>query len=100
MATTDVRRDVRPILIFFSSPTSGPSRRMEAFLDQVLQARRNHQTFRRQTIDVDQRSDLAERFGVTEVPTIVILEQGRVVRRIVGRVGVKRLREQLDDWLH
>jgi len=71
MATTDVRRDVRPILIFFSSPTSGPSRRMEAFLDQVLQARRNHQTFRRQTIDVDQRSDLAERFGVTEVPTIV-----------------------------
>ena len=73
---------------------------MEAFLDQVLQARRNHQTFRRETIDVDQRSDLAERFGVTEVPTIVILQEGRVVRRIVGRVGVKRLREQLDDWLH
>jgi len=72
---------------------------MEAFLDQVLQARRNHQTFRRQTIDVDERSDLAERFGVTEVPTIVIVEQGQVVRRIVGRVGVKRLREQLDDWL-
>jgi thioredoxin-like negative regulator of GroEL len=96
---TEVRRDVRPILLFFSSATSGPSRRMEAFLDQVLQARRNHQTFRRETVDVDQRADLAERFGVTEVPTIVVVDSGRVVRRIVGRVGVQRLREQLDDWL-
>jgi thioredoxin-like negative regulator of GroEL len=96
---TGVRRDVRPILIFFTSTTSGPSRRMEAFLDQVLQGRRNHHTFRRQQVDVDERADLAERFAVTEVPTIVIVDNGRIVRRIVGRVGVKRLREALDDWL-
>jgi thioredoxin-like negative regulator of GroEL len=96
---TNVRGDARPILIFFSSATSGPSRRMEAFLDDVLQSRRNHQTFRRQTVDVDRRSDLADRFGVTEVPTIVIVDHGQVVRRIVGRIGVKLLREQLDDWL-
>ena len=96
---TGVRSDVRPTLIFFTSATSGPSRRMEAFLDQVLQGRRNHQTFRRQQVDVDQRADLAERFAVTEVPTIVVIDNGRVARRIVGRVGVKRLREALDDWL-
>jgi hypothetical protein len=47
--------DRRPILILFGSSTSGPSRRMEAFVDQVLQARRNHQTFRRRKFDINRR---------------------------------------------
>ena len=91
--------DVRPILIFFGSPTSGPSRRMEAFVDQVLQARRNHQTFRRR----QGRHRRAARPGGAlrrrRVPTIVVVDGARVARRIEGRVGVKELRDQLDDWL-
>jgi thioredoxin-like negative regulator of GroEL len=90
--------DVRPILIFFGSPTSGPSRRMEAFVDQVLQARRNHETFWRR-VDIDRHPDLAERFGVRRVPTIVVVDGARVARRIEGRIGVPELREQLSDWL-
>src|SRR3979490_1736782 len=34
-----------PKLLYFYSPKSGPSRRVEAFLDQVLQERRNHAVF-------------------------------------------------------
>ena len=91
--------DARPILIFFGSPTSGPSRRMEAFVDQVLQARRNHETFRRRKVDIDQQPDLAERFGVSRAPTIVVVDGARVARRIEGRIGVQELRDQLADWL-
>jgi thioredoxin 1 len=96
----EARTDVRPILIFFGSPTSGPSRRMEAFVDQVLQARRNHQTFRRRKVDIDEQPDLAERFGVHCAPTIVVLDGARVARRIEGRIGVQELRAELADWLH
>jgi thioredoxin-like negative regulator of GroEL len=93
------RTDVRPILIFFGSPTSGPSRRMEAFVDQVLQARRNHQTFRRRKVDIELEPDLARRFGIHQAPTIVVVEGDRVARRIEGRVGVQELRAELADWL-
>lgn len=92
-------RDRRPILLFFGSSTSGPSRRMEAFLDQILQARRNHRTFRRRVVDVDRQPELAERFAVEEVPTIVVVDSGRVARRIEGRTGVPELRDALAEWL-
>ena len=87
------------MLIFFGSSTSGPSRRMEAFVDQVLQAHRNHQTFRRRKVDIDTHPDLAQRFGIRGAPTIVVVDGDRVARRIEGRVGVDALRSELADWL-
>jgi thioredoxin-like negative regulator of GroEL len=97
--SSDPGPDGRPILIFFGSSTSGPSRRMEAFVDQVLQARRNHQTFRRRKVDIDDQPDLAERFDIRRAPTIVVVDGDRVARRIEGRVGVDALRAELADWL-
>ena len=72
---------------------------MEAFVDQVLQSRRNHEAFRRRSIDVDDQPELATRFGVTTLPTVVVIEDGRVVRRIEGKVGVQQLRDELGSWL-
>ena len=89
----------RPTLIYFSSVRSGPSRRTEAFLDQVLQARRNHRTFVRHVVDVDRCPDLAEKFAVQELPTIVVVDGGRVATRLEGRKGVAELREALGPWL-
>ncbi len=88
-----------PLLVYFASRRSGPSRRMEAFVDQVVQRRRNHDTFRRRTVDVDDRPDLAARFRVETLPTMIVIEDGRVVRRVEGLVGVQELRHALADWL-
>jgi thioredoxin 2 len=88
-----------PKLLYFYSPKSGLSRRVEAFLDQVLQERRNHYAFSRGRIDVDRTPQLAELFEVEDVPTIVVLEEGRVVQKVEGRVSVSRIRDALDPWL-
>ena len=86
-------------LLYFSSRRSGPARRMEGFLDQVLQERRNHATFARRAIDVDSDPGLAERFRVNVVPTIVVVDDGREAARIEGRHGVGELRDALSPWL-
>src|SRR5580765_7829060 len=85
-----------PKLLYFYSPRSGPSRRVEAFLDQVLQERRNHGVFSRGRIDVDRSPKLAEHFEVEDLPAIVVLEDGRVVRKVEGRVSVGRIRDALS----
>lgn len=89
-----------PKLLYFYSPRSGPSRRVEAFLDQVLQERRNHDVFSLGRVDVDRTPQLAEHFDVGEVPTIVVLEDGQVVRKVEGRVGVVGIRDALSPWLN
>ena len=86
-------------LLYFSSARSGPARRVEAFVDQVMQERQNHQAFRRFTIDVESQPDLAERFHVNVVPTILVIDESKVVRRTKGRVSVPELRRQLSPWL-
>jgi thioredoxin len=90
----------RPRLIFFYSQASGSCRRAEGFLAQVLQRRRNHETFALVRVSVDNRPDLAERFGVETVPTIVVVAERRVRRRIVSPKGCRELEASLQPWLH
>jgi thioredoxin-like negative regulator of GroEL len=91
--------DPRPTLVYFASRRSGPSRRVLAFLDQVLQSRRNHETFRRRDVDVDEQPELARRFRVKELPTIIVVDGGHVATRLEGRVGIPQIRSALADWL-
>jgi thioredoxin len=89
----------RPRLVFFFSPVSGRCRRAEGFLAQVLQRRHNHETFDLLRVSVDQRPDLAERFRIDSVPTIVVVEGRRVRKRIVAPNGCRELEELLRPWL-
>jgi len=65
-------------LAFFFSPRSGRSRRAEGYLAEVLQRRRNHDTFKVVRVDVDKRPDLAARFGVTALPTLAVIRDKRL----------------------
>ena len=94
------RPERRPRLVFFYSPQSGRCRRVEGFIAQVLQRRRNHDTFELVRVSVDRRPDLAEKFGIGEVPTICIVEGRKLRRRIVAPRGCKELEHELEPWLH
>jgi thioredoxin-like negative regulator of GroEL len=89
----------RAKLVFFYSERSGQSRRVEGFLAEVLQARRNHETFELVRVSVERHPELVERFKVTEFPTICVVEDRRVLKRIVAPRGVKQLRAELAEWL-
>jgi thioredoxin-like negative regulator of GroEL len=92
--------ELRPRLVFFYSPLSGRCRRVEGFIAQVLQRRRNHDTFDLVRVSVDSRPDLAEKFLVDEVPTICVVEGRKLKRRIVAPRGCRELEDQLESWLH
>jgi thioredoxin-like negative regulator of GroEL len=96
-----VRAEVveRPRLVFFYSPVSGRCRRAEGFLAQVLQRRHNHDTFELTRVSVDARPDLAERFKIESVPTIVVVEGRRVKKRVVAPNGCRELERELAAWL-
>jgi len=89
----------RPKLLLFYSETSGKSRRVEGFLAQVLQRRRNHDTFELVRISVERRPDLAERFCVSATPTFLVVADRRIQRRILSPRGCRDLQAQLQPWL-
>jgi len=93
------KRATQPTLVFFASPVSGLSRRVEGFLAQVLQRRRNHGTFRLRVVDGDRDAALVERFNVTELPTLVVVEDRTVKARLVRPRGCRDIEVLLSPWL-
>jgi thioredoxin-like negative regulator of GroEL len=89
----------KPRLVFFYSPESGRCRRVEGFLAQVLQQRKNHETFQLYRVDYEQRPDLAERFQLERVPTLYVVE-GKLVRaRLEEPRGCRDIQIFLKPWL-
>ena len=90
-------RDARPLLVFFSHGRSGPARRMESLLAHI--ARKERTRLRVTRVDVDDRPDLAERFRVAEVPTLVLVKGKRAGARIDGRTSAPRIEQMLEPHL-
>jgi thioredoxin-like negative regulator of GroEL len=93
------RPEERPRLVFFYSPLSGRCRRVEGFIAQVLQRRRNHDTFDLVRVSIDRRPDLAAKFRVETVPTICVVEGRKLRRTIVAPRGCRELERELEPWL-
>jgi thioredoxin-like negative regulator of GroEL len=89
----------KPLLVFVHSPLSGRCRRAEGYLAQVLQRRRNHETFRVQRLDAERRPDLVERFRVGTLPTILVVEQKVLRGRLENPRGCRDIAEFLEPWL-
>jgi thioredoxin-like negative regulator of GroEL len=85
--------------VFFTSSVSGQCRRVEGFLAQVLQRRRNHGTFQLLVVDEDRRPDLLQRFAVTTLPTLVVVEDRAEQARLEHPRGCRQIEEFLSPWL-
>lgn len=90
---------VKPRLLFFYAPTDGHARRAEGFLAQVLQRRRNHQRFVIHRINVTERHDLVERFGVSDPPALVVVTDRTIRGRLERPTGAIEITEFLKPWL-
>ncbi len=86
-------RTPKALLLFFFSPRSGPSRRMDGLVSWLYV--RERRRLRLRTVDVDSNRDIAERFRVTTVPTLMLVKDRRVVVRLEGRVTGRQIDEAI-----
>jgi thioredoxin-like negative regulator of GroEL len=99
-AAVQAEATVKPRLVFFHSSLSGHCRRVEGFLAQVLQRRRNHGTFQLYRVAQEERPDLVERFEVDEMPTLVVVEGHKVRGRLARPRGCRDIETFLAPWLN
>src|ERR671925_1934744 len=86
-----------PILLFFTHARSGPARRMESLLAHL--ARKERDRLRIAKIDVDTSPEWAERLGVTDVPTLVLIKDRRPAERLEGRASAPQIERMLAPHL-
>jgi thioredoxin-like negative regulator of GroEL len=89
--------DDKPLLVFFTSERSGPARRMESLLAHL--ARKERTRVRIMRVEVEAQPELAEKFRVADVPTLVLVKRKRVVDRIDGRASAPVIETMLSRHL-
>jgi thioredoxin-like negative regulator of GroEL len=89
--------DERPVLAFFYNERSGPARRMDSLIAHI--ARKERLRLRVTRIDADHRPELAARFRVQTVPTLVLIKDKRVVAKLEGRSSAPRIERALEAHL-
>lgn len=87
----------RGLLVFFSALRSGPARRMESLIAQL--ARKERGRLRVQSVDVEEQPELAKRFRVRKVPTLVLVKGRRTVARLEGRANAAEIEDLVDEHL-
>jgi thioredoxin 1 len=50
-----------------------------------------------EVVDIDKDSDVAIEYGIRGVPTMVMVEDGTVLKRLVGMQNTKQLQEWFND---
>jgi thioredoxin-like negative regulator of GroEL len=88
-----------PRLVFFTAPTSGHCRKVDGWIAQVLQHRRNHLKVKLVTVDAEARPDLLERFRVEQLPTLVVVEDRIAKARLECPRGTREIASMLAPWL-
>ena len=86
-----------PILLFFATTRSGPARRMESLLAHL--ARKERDRLRVWRVDAEQQRDWVERFKVSQVPTLVLVNDRKPVARLEGRASAPQIERMIKPYL-
>lgn len=90
----EVLKAAGPVLVDFYAPWCGPCKMLAPVLEQLAGEFSGRVKFAK--LNVDDAPELAGRYDITGVPTLMLFRDGQMIERIVGLPSPRALKAVLD----